>query len=49
MKIGFVVNDVATEESGYSTTRLSCEAVNQGHEVFVFGVGDRSNPRRVGR
>ncbi|MDV6030438.1 MAG: glutathione synthase [Phycisphaera sp. RhM] len=40
MKIGFVVNDVLTEEAGYSTTRLGCEAVNQGHEVFVIGVGD---------
>lgn len=40
MKIGFIVNDVMTEEAGYTTTRLGCEAVNQGHEVFVFGVGD---------
>ncbi|MDA1053435.1 MAG: glutathione synthetase [Planctomycetota bacterium] len=40
MKIGFVVNDVMTEEAGYTTTRLGCEAVNQGHEVAVMGVGD---------
>jgi glutathione synthase len=40
MKIGFVVNDVMTEEPGYTTTRLGCEAVNQGHDVFVLGVGD---------
>ena len=40
MKIGFVVNDVMSEEAGYTTTRLGCEAVNQGHEVYVFGVGD---------
>ncbi len=40
MKIGFVVNDVLTEEAGYSTTRLGCEAVNAGHEVYVMGVGD---------
>ena len=40
MKIGFLVNDVMTEEAGFTTTRLGCEAVNQGHEVFVFGVGD---------
>ncbi len=40
MKIGFVVNDVMTEEAGFTTTRLGCEAVNQGHEVFVMGVGD---------
>jgi glutathione synthase len=29
-----------TEEAGYTTTRLACEAVNQGHDVCVFGVGD---------
>ena len=40
MKIGFLVNDVMTEEAVFTTTRLSCQAVNQGHEVFVFGVGD---------
>ena len=40
MKIGFLVNDVMTEETGFTTTRLGCEAVNQGHDVFVFGVGD---------
>lgn len=40
MKIGFLVNDVATEKPGFTTTRLGCEAVNMGHEVFVFGVGD---------
>jgi glutathione synthase len=40
MKIGFVVNDVLTEEAGFTTTRLACEAANQGHDVFVFGVGD---------
>ncbi len=40
MKIGFLVNDVMTEEAGYSTTRLGCEAINLGHEPFVFGVGD---------
>jgi glutathione synthase len=40
MKIGFLVNDVMTEEPGYTTTRLGCEAINQGHQVFVFGVGD---------
>ena len=40
MRIGFLVNHVMTEERGYTTTRLACEAVNQGHETFVFGVGD---------
>ena len=40
MKLGFVVNDVMTEESGYSTTRLGMTALNRGHEVWVMGVGD---------
>ena len=40
MKIGFLVNDVMTEEASYTTMRLSCEAVNQGHDVYVLGVGD---------
>lgn len=40
MKIGFVVNDIATESKGYTTTRLSMAAINQGHEAWVMGVGD---------
>ena len=40
MRIGFVVNDVATEEKGYTTTRLAMTAINQGHEAWVMGVGD---------
>ncbi len=40
MRIGFLVNDVMTEEPGFTTTRLACESVNQGHEPFIFGVGD---------
>ena len=40
MKIGFVVNDVMTEQAGYTTVRLASEAVNLGHDVFLFGVGD---------
>ena len=40
MRVGFVVNDVATEQKGYTTTRLGMTAVNQGHEVWVMGVGD---------
>lgn len=40
MRIGFLVNDISTEKVGYTTTRLGCEAVNRGHEVFIFGVGD---------
>jgi glutathione synthase len=40
MKIGFVVNDVMTEEPGFTTTRLAHAAHQQGHEAFVLGVGD---------
>ncbi|KAA3643809.1 MAG: glutathione synthase [Chloroflexi bacterium] len=40
MRIGFVVNDIATEAKGYTTTRLGMQAINQGHEVWVMGVGD---------
>jgi glutathione synthase len=40
MKIGFVVNNVATEEPQYSTTRLAMAATNGGHEVWLMGVGD---------
>jgi glutathione synthase len=40
MRLAFVVNDVATEEAGYTTTRLGVAAVNRGWEVWVIGVGD---------
>jgi glutathione synthase len=40
MKIGFVVNDVATELPIYTTVRLAMTAVHMGHEVWFFGVGD---------
>ncbi|TWT29141.1 glutathione synthetase [Thalassoglobus neptunius] len=40
MKIGFVVNDVMTEEPVYTTTRLAMRAVKMGHQSFYLGVGD---------
>ncbi|NNE00481.1 MAG: glutathione synthase [Pirellulaceae bacterium] len=40
MKIGFIVNDVATEEGKFTTSRLGQAAVNRGHEVWTIGVGD---------
>ena len=40
MRIGFVVNDIATEEEGYTTTRLAMAAVNRGHEAWLIGTGD---------
>lgn len=40
MKIGFVVNDVATEKHVYTTTRLALAATQAGHDVHLFGTGD---------
>lgn len=40
MKIGFVVNDIMTEQTGYTTTRLAMWSVNRGHDVWVMGLGD---------
>jgi glutathione synthase len=43
MKIGFVCNDIATEETGYTTTRLGLSALEMGHEPWLMSVGDFSN------
>jgi len=40
MRIGFVVNDIRTEEPGYTTMRLAMAALNRGHEVWLMGAGD---------
>jgi glutathione synthase len=40
MRLGLVCNDVATEEAGYTTTRLGLKAREMGHEVWLMGVGD---------
>ncbi len=40
MKVGFVVNDIATELPEYTTTRLGFAATRRGHEVWTLGVGD---------
>lgn len=40
MRIGFVVNDVKTEQAVYTTTRLAMAAVNAGHESWMMGVAD---------
>ena len=40
MKIGFVVNDLETEEAGYTTTRMAMQAINMGHEAWMIAVGD---------
>jgi glutathione synthase len=43
VRIGFVVNDVATEHPLYTTTRLALNASRRGHDTFVIGVGDFSH------
>jgi len=40
MRIGFMVNDIKTEQAGYTTIRLAMAAVNRGHEVWFMGSGD---------
>jgi len=40
MKMGFVVNRLATEQPGYTTTRLAMTASRMGHDVWVIGVDD---------
>ena len=40
MRIAFLVNDVATEISEYTTTRLAIAAARAGHEVWYVGAGD---------
>ncbi len=40
MKIGFLVNDIETEQPGYTTTRLAMTAINRGHEAWIMTPGD---------
>ena len=40
MRVGFVVNDIETEQQGYTTTRLGMALINLGHEAWVMGAGD---------
>lgn len=40
MKIGFVVNDIATELAAYTTTRLALAATRRGHEVWLMGISN---------
>lgn len=40
MRIGFVVNQIETEQAVYTTTRLAAAAQRMGHETWTFGVGD---------
>lgn len=40
MRIGFLVNDIDTEQAGYTTTRIAMAAINRGHEAWVMTPGD---------
>lgn len=42
MKLGIVVNDIATELANYTTTHLALEAFNRGHEVYYISLQDFS-------
>lgn len=42
MKIGFVVNQVATELTNYTTTHLALAALKRGHEIWYIEVADFS-------
>jgi glutathione synthase len=42
VNIAFLVNDPRTELAVYSTTRLGMTALQRGHSVWVFSVGDFS-------
>ncbi len=43
MRLGLVVNDVATEIAQYTTIRLALAAKRREHEVWLMGVGDLSH------
>jgi len=40
MRIAFYVNDIQTEEKGYTTTRLAMTALNRGHEIWYVSAED---------
>lgn len=40
MKLGIVVNDLMTEQTGYTSIRVAMWATNRGHEVWMIGLGD---------
>ena len=43
MKIGFVINSIATEKPEYTTVRLALAATRKGHETWMMGVDDFSH------
>jgi glutathione synthase len=40
MKVGFVVNSIASEQPVYTTTRLAMAAHHRGHDTWLMGVDD---------
>src|SRR5690606_3727420 len=38
LRLGFVVNDVATEQDNYTTIRLARTAIRRGHSVVLIGL-----------
>lgn len=40
IRLGFVVNDIATEQDNYTTIRLARTAANLGHDVALIGLAD---------
>jgi glutathione synthase len=40
LRIAFVVNDIMTEDAGYTTIRLALSATNMGHEAWLLSVSD---------
>ena len=40
MKLALFVNNIMTEEVGYTTNRLAMAAINRGHEAWVIGADD---------
>jgi glutathione synthase len=40
LRIAFVVNDIRTEDAGYTTVRLAMSATNMGHEAWLLSVAD---------
>jgi len=40
MRIGFFINDLNKEKTGYTTLHLAITAVNRGHQVWIIEAGD---------
>lgn len=39
MRLGIVVNDINTEQAGFTTTGLAMNATNRGHQVWYIEIG----------